>query len=57
MLLQERKERDTILHCHITEDNKDWLLKMSEKTERFMGDIVDEIISYIRADTKLEKKK
>lgn len=57
MLLQERKERDTILHCEICEDNKDWLLAMSEKTKRSMGEIVDDMITHIRAQTKLEKKK
>lgn len=55
-MLTEASKRDTILHVHISDENKKWLMVLSDKLNRPMGDLVDEILSHTREDAKKEKK-
>ena len=51
-MLEETAKRKAILNCHISEGNKEWLAKLSEKLNRPMGDLVDEILSHTRKEAR-----
>lgn len=55
-MFKESAKRDTILNCHISSENKEWLVVMSEKLNRPIGDITDECISEIRRQQSEKKK-
>lgn len=56
-MLTEASKREIILHCHISEQNKKWLIIMSDKLNRPMGSLVDDIISQVRKETREREKK
>jgi hypothetical protein len=51
-MLVGASKRDAILHCHISEESKKWLLALSDKLNRGIGDIVDEIVANAKEDAK-----
>lgn len=56
-MFTEASKRESILHCHISEENKKWLIVISEKLNRPMGDLVDEILTHTRQESKRVIKK
>lgn len=51
-MLEEAPKRKTVLNCHISEENKEWLAKLSEKLNRPMGDLVDEILTHTKKEAR-----